>query len=394
TPYYYPAWSYGSTARVVYELTRRLAARGDDVTVLTSDAYDYKSRVVNDQNPVNIEGVKVFYLPNISNNLAFTRHVFIPAGAPAGAFDALRNADVIHIHGFRQVMSVTASILASREKIPYVVSAHGSALSLEGGVFTRLAYDMTVGRMVVGGAAVIHAVSEAEKKQYVKSGVDQDRIKVIYEGISLEGFNELPLHGEFRNRHGISADRKIVLYVGTISPRKGIEFMIKAIPVLQRRDVVLVMAGNVQGAGAEKMKRLAMELGVADRVLFAGLQSGKARLAAYRDSDITIYPTEDEAMGLIPHESLLCGTPVIVGEDCGVCEIVSRAGAGYPVEYGNTIELASAIERLLEDRRRSKQMADRGRAFIERELSWDAVMNKYTGMYEETGKAGSGVKAR
>jgi glycosyltransferase involved in cell wall biosynthesis len=382
TPCYYPAWSYGAVPRVVYELSRRQSRLGHEVTVLTTDVYDERSRVVADSYPVLIEGVRTFYLRNVSNRLAYSQHLFTPAGLDADAKVSLLKADVVHMHRYGHVLNHMARRVTSGQRIPYVFSAHGSVPLDYSKVAVKKVYDHTLGKSLLAGASIYLAVSEAERKKYVTAGLDDGRIRVVYNGIPVEEFASLPPKGEFKSMYNIPLDYKVVLYLGRVGPRKGVDFLVKAVAMLGRPDVLLVVAGHVQADELEFLSKLSVQHEVQDKVIFTGLLTDMKRLAAYRDADVTVFPSEKEVFGLSPFESIMCGTPAIVSDDSGACEIMSRAGAGDPVEYGNSIELAGAIARMLDDRRRAKNLVDRGRRFIEHDLSWDVLTPKYVAAYE------------
>ena len=383
TPFYYPAWAYGGIPRVVYEVSRRLFRLGHEVTVITTDVYDENSRVCVDASPITIEGVRTFYVRNFSNRLAYSMQVFLPGRLPDEAVEQIRRADVVHMHGHRHLLNHLAFTHVRKWRIPYVFSAHGTTLRVESRLLAKKVYDRVAGNRLLRGAAAYLAVSDAERRQYLTAELRESKIHVIRNGLSIEEYRDLPPRGEFRDQFGIMGGAPVVLFLGKVTPRKGVDFLIRAFARLEWKDAVLVIAGNVMGRGEGALKRLAAQLGVENRVIFTGLLTDRTRLGAYRDADVTVYATTLEVFGLVPFESLMCGTPVIVGDDCGACEILSRAGAGEVVEYGNAIELADVIGRILSDRNRAKQVVDRGRRFIEKELSWDVIVPKYVDLYRE-----------
>jgi glycosyltransferase involved in cell wall biosynthesis len=377
TPAFYPAWAYGGIPRSVHDLSRSQARLGHEISVITTDAFDASSRVVADQSPVVIEGVKAYYIKNVSNRIAFSKRFFLPSGMTQDSIKALCNSDLIHLHGHRNVLNHIAHRYAVREKIPYVFSAHGSMPREFGRELAKRAYDLLLGGPLLEGASLYLALSDAERRHYTEAGLDESRIRVIHEGIPVEEFRHLPERGDFRNSLGIPADLRIVLFLGTVEPRKGVDILVKAVGMLKRHDVLLVIAGTADSGVLSSLKGLVVRSEIQDRVVFTGLLTDFRSLSAYRDADVTVYATEDEAFGLVPFESIMCGTPAIVSDDSGACEVISRAGAGDPVEYGNVIELAGAISGILDDRRRAKNLVDRGRLFIEHELSWEVLAPKY-----------------
>ncbi|MHB9098738.1 MAG: glycosyl transferase, partial [Syntrophales bacterium] len=74
-------------------------------------------------------------------------------------------------------------------------------------------------------------MSEYEVRQYAEMGIEQDKIAVIYNGIDIEAFTDLPEAGAFRKKYGLTGN-KLILYLGRITPRKGIDFLVKAFSML------------------------------------------------------------------------------------------------------------------------------------------------------------------
>jgi glycosyltransferase involved in cell wall biosynthesis len=139
----------------------------------------------------------------------------------------------------------------------------------------------------------------------------------------------------------------VVLFLGKITPRKGVDVLIRAVPRLPPA-ALLVVAGNFM-MPREPLLRLARELGIAERVQFVGLLSGEEKLAAYVDADVVAYPAVDEIFGLVPFEALMCGAPVVVCDDSGCGEVVRAAEGGLLVRYGDPEALAQALRRFLSD---------------------------------------------
>ena len=128
TPCFYPAWAYGGIPRVVYELTRDLAKRGHDVSVYTTDVLDRGSR--HNSGEVVVQGVKVHYFRNLSNCLAYNFQVYLPAGLFGCMGRAVKDFDIIHLHGHRNFLNNIARHWAKKFRRPYILSAHGTVLRI------------------------------------------------------------------------------------------------------------------------------------------------------------------------------------------------------------------------------------------------------------------------
>ena len=123
-PYFYPAWSYGGPAKLVYDTSCFLAASGHQVTVYTSDAYDAERRLPFNQR-VSIPNLSVRYFRNIHNLLAYRYNIFFTPGLYWSVTREINSFDVIHIHDFYTPQNFWVAWLASWYQVPYLMSVHG-----------------------------------------------------------------------------------------------------------------------------------------------------------------------------------------------------------------------------------------------------------------------------
>ncbi len=380
-PYFYPAWAYGGIPRVAYELSRELVGRGHAVTVYTTDALDRGSRYGQGGKEVVVDGIKVRYFRNLSNALAYDHQIFLPTGLPGAIRRSIADFDILHLHGHRHLLNNAVHFHAMKSGKPFVLSGHGTVVRIERRVWAKRVFDKVLGDRILRDARRLVAVSEHEVGQYREMGVEKERIEVIYNGIDVDAYGALPEKGGFRGKYSL-ADRKIVLYLGKITPRKGLDFLVRAFSELEGRDAVLVIAGNDMGF-RDKVEAVIREKGVGDRVLFTGLLVGEEKLSVYRDADVVVYPAIHEIFGLVPFEAIMCGTPVIVTDDCGCGEIIGREGIGTTVRYGDVSGLRDKMAEVLSDGRGASEKVGKGRKFVEDNLSWERIGAKYERMYQE-----------
>jgi glycosyltransferase involved in cell wall biosynthesis len=137
------------------------------------------------------------------------------------------------------------------------------------------------------------------------------------------------------------------------------------------------LEGRLVVAGPERGMTVA-----APGVLFTGVLEGPERLELLVDADVLAYPSTKEVFGLVPLEGLLCGTPVVVGGDCGCGELIAEAGAGLLVDHGDVDALRRAIRRLLSDRGEARRFVERGRSFIRKNLDYQQIARRHIDLYE------------
>ncbi len=377
TPYFPPTWAYGGIPRIVYGLGRALCEQGVQVTVLTTDAMDARSRA-----PVKpdrtLDGMRVLTCRNISNRLAYDHQLFLPQDIHA-LLQRVPRPDIVHLHGHRHLLNNAADRFARAQFVPTVLTANGTLLRHERKQRVKLLWDMLVSGRIPGRAARCVVVSQAEWRQHLQGGLPPERLVEIPNGLDLGEFYPLPPRGLFRRRLGIEPGRPMVVYLGQLSPRKGVEHLVTAFNHDSPAGAALVVGGNDMGGG--KLARAVADPNAP--VHFVGLLEGEERIQLLVDADVLVYPSTAEVFGLVPFEGLLSGTPAVVGDDCGCGELIHGAGAGLLVRHGDVASLRAKISQLIEDSAQANAMVERGRDYIRQHFAWPRVAQQHRAMYEQ-----------
>lgn len=188
-PYFAPAYAYGGPPETVHKLSKALADRGHEVSVLTSDAFSATARQPERHSTNDLD---VYYLRNLSNYLAWKHQMFLPLGTNAFLRRHAREFDIIHVHSFRTYQNIVVRQHALGAGIPYILSAHGSVPRIVRMKLVKSLFDSIVGQDVLEDAAHLIAVSNAEQQQYETMGVPASKIAVIPNGIDAEQYSSLP----------------------------------------------------------------------------------------------------------------------------------------------------------------------------------------------------------
>ncbi|MEO8520646.1 MAG: glycosyltransferase [Acidobacteriota bacterium] len=359
-PYYDDAWAYGGIPRVATALTRGLARRGHGVSVCTTDACDAHARTA--VSTGTSHGVHVQVFANLSNRLAYHLQCFTPLGLRRHLRQHAGSFDVAHLHACHNFASTIAAAALGHAGVPFVVSPNGTARPIERRILAKRFFAATVGRRLLTRSARVLAVTEAERRDLVGLGVAHERIAVVPNPLE-----EAPGTGDaqrFRRAHALGT-APLVLFLGKLTPRKGIGDLITAYAALRRPATTLVIAGNDMGAGTAA-DALVSRLRLDGRVVRTGLLTGVERQDALSAAEVVVYPSRDEIFGLVPLEALLCGRPVVVCGDSGCGEVIRSVGGGLVVPPSDPPALAQAIAAILDDgprwRRLAREAGDRARA--------------------------------
>ena len=180
----------------------------------------------------------------------------------------------------------------------------------------------------------IVAVSEATKDALVKQyKVPEDKVTVIHNAVDTDRFHPLETP---KNTHAL-------LYIGRIDKRKGIEFLIRSMPLVREQipDVHLLVGGK--GSDLERMKTLVSRLHLERNVTFLGFVADDQLNELYNRANCVVVPSIFEGFGITVIEALAAGTRVVGTDVDGIREILRRGEFGRLVPYGDTLSLANAI---------------------------------------------------
>ena len=378
---FYPCHRAGGVVKVVYEISRALVKKGHEVTVITTDGCTPRLDVKKNTE-VQIEGIRVWYFQNISNFLRIKFKIATPYFLPLYLNKHMENVDIIHIHEHRSVLAILTHLYAKKYGIPYVIQAHGSVLPSFGKQNLKNWFDFVWGDKILKDAVKLIAVSNVEKDQYIKMGLPENKIEIIPNGIDISEYEKLPEQGKFRKKYGIKSDEKIILYLGRLHKTKGLDFLVNSFSNLLDcyRNVTLVIAGPESDFLNILITQI-KKLNIDEKVFVIGPLYKNEKLEAFVDSDVLVYPGRIEIFGLVPFEAIMCGTPVIVTDDCGCGEIIKENRCGYTIKYGDINGLTKKIYEVLSNPEAAKEKVNHGKQFIKEELNWEINISKFTTLY-------------
>jgi len=220
-------------------------------------------------------------------------------------------------------------------------------------------------------ADLITCVSNHEKEVLVKEiGLNDDNIKIIYNGIYWDDWKEIPSKKVFRDKFPQISDR-FVIFAGRLATNKGLTNLIEAISIGDSDEFDLVIMGADMGLGKE-LDALALSQNVKMHRL--GHVDDNVYRSALAAAEVLVLPSEYEAFGIVLLEAAAANTPVIGTRVGGIPEAMSENNNGLIVEYDNSNELSKAIFSILEDSKMSKEMGDFGRKFSSN-FSWENLID-------------------
>ncbi len=273
------------------------------------------------------------------------------------------DADLVHCH---DAHGLTAAWLAGASRRARLVASRRLANRLAGGRL-GLARYRAAGRIV--------AVSEFVKRSVVASGIPPGHVEVVYDGVPVPPRAPAVERDAARRSWSGAPEEPLIGCVGYLLPEKGQETLIRAVPLFGGRAARsrVVLAGD--GADRARLERLARELGVAQRVRFAGHVEDIE--AVYRALDVFVFPSLAEPLGSSLLAAMAHALPVVASGSGAVPEIVREGENGLLAPAGDPAAFAAAVSRLLEDPALARTLGEAARKTVEERFS-DARMVEAT----------------
>ena len=378
--FFYPCLSAGGVVNASYQIAK-MQARDNSVKVISSDACKKRLKFENGRYDVDVDGIKVDYFKNISNRFKLATMLDTPIGAIFRIKNQIRDFDVVHVHEHRQTLSIIACYFARRYGIPYVVQAHGSVLPFFQKEGLKNIFDKVFGFKILHGASKVFALTEVEKEQYLKMGVEEDRIEIVPLGINIEEYSNLPEGGIFREKFNISKDDKLIIFIGRVHEIKGLDLLIDAFKELADSvsDVKLAIVGPDDGYMDALNSRIA-ECGLSDKVIVTGPLYKREKQEALVDCDLFVMPSKYESFTTSGLEAMACGKPLVLTKNNHIHDWVDGS-VGLACD-DDKMSLKDAMAEVLFDEELSKKFGMNGRRLIQEKYNWDMINEQILNIYE------------
>ncbi|MCW4458866.1 glycosyltransferase family 4 protein [Microbacterium sp. MPKO10] len=367
--------SYAPHVGGVEEHVRNVATvlhrRGHDVAVWTIDRDGSFAVDV-------LDGIPVWRLPAPLPSRSVRDIARFVRAAPGAwrvwnrAFDTLR-PDLIHVHCFGP-NGTFANALAARRRTPLVVTSHGETLADDAGVFEHSQLARTSLRSAIRRAAAVTGCSSVALSDLEEHfGLPRGDGTVVFNGIDLEE------HATQAPRPITGISGRYVAAVGRLQQVKGFDLLVRAFARARLGpEVSLVIGGD--GPESAVLSELAVDLGIADRVVLPGRLDRAQVAGLMRDAAIVAVPSRFEAFGIATLEAWRAGTPVVATTRGGPREFVTHGVDGLLCDPTDTEVFAATLADVLADPVHAASLAESGRRRVDA-FTWEHTTHAYEALY-------------
>jgi glycosyltransferase involved in cell wall biosynthesis len=271
--------------------------------------------------------------------------------------------DVIHAHWWFP-SGVVGAWLKSLSHVPLLTTMHGTDV--------RLARTVGVAKPLFR-----HVVQHSTKVTTVSRWLAEEVDKLMPGTHPMVA--PMPVATNLFSPNGVREKGRL-LFVGRLNNQKGLEHLIHALADMKQVTKLDVVG---DGPGRATLEGLASERGVADRIRWHGQLKQSELAVLYQKASALVVPSAEEGLGMVAIEALLCETPVVAFDSGGLRDIIQHDKTGVMVAPGDRKALARAVDSLIENEARAKDLGKAGRLYALATFAPESAARKYADIYRQ-----------
>ena len=365
-------------------LCREMARRGWDVSLLATDRDGEDRLDVPLRTWVVREGFRTTYFSTAS----------LPGGWDRFALceDYRRTlkhevplADVVHVYSMYHYPGFWAALYARRYGVPYVLEPHGT---LDTYMFARnkrrkRLFEYLFEKRNFRNAAAIRFLSEIEASMARNNLKTAFTEAVIPTGIEPSEFRPSNRVANIIHKYAIPSNRRLIIFVGRLHMKKGIDLLIQAFIQLSRMDETLhlVVIGPDDGM-EQRIRAMIAQANIDSRVTLTGMVIGQDKIDLMSAAAVVAIPSYTENFCNVAIEAMALRVPVIVSSGVAIAQQIDEAGAGI-VAAPAADEFVKAIRRVMGEPGAIRRFGLAGQALTSRCFSWTAVGGNVDTLYRD-----------
>lgn len=336
----YVATTYGGPGKVVVELTQALAQSDIEVDLVTTNAnvdtpLDVPLQVWHDR-----KGHRIQYFPSWNR-----QDLIWSTSLLRWLAQHIREYDVVHTHCLFMPIASATNWICRWQRVPFVMTPHGmlEPWALSQKAWKKRLYYTAIEQPTLKQAKAIHVLTSIEAEQVKSLGLNQT--VVVPNGIHRREFESLPDANLFYQQFPHTRDRRLILFLGRLDPKKGLDLLAPAFASVHQKfpQTHLVIAGPDMIGYLPTAQAFFEDLNLAQHITFTGMLSGELKLAALAAASVYVCPSYSEGFSMSVLEGMAAGLPCVITEGCNFSEAAQVVQVVKPTSCAIAAALIDAI---------------------------------------------------
>lgn len=369
---------YGGPSKCVLELTQALGLQGYDVDLVSTNANGGHPFDVPLGQWIEKKHYRMQYFPCFEfqdYKWSFQLSKWLWAN--------VRDYDLVHTNAIFSLPNIPAYQVCQFYKVPYVITPHGMlepwALSYK--AWKKRIYYTLFEKPALQRASAVQMLASPEAQQVHSLNLGTPLI-ISPNGIHRHDFERLPDPNVFYQAFSETRGKKLILFLGRIDPKKGLDFLAQAFGEANRRfpNAHLVVAGPDNVGFLSTVRQYFAEHDCLESVTFTGMLTGELKRAALAAANYYIAPSYSEGFSVSVLEGMAAGLPCIITTGCNFPE-AAKANVAYVVDVHEDA-IREALCNCMADPEAALSMGKRARKFIFDYYTWDKIAGNLAGIYQ------------
>ena len=208
----------------------------------------------------------------------------------------------------------------------------------------------------------------------LKVGIPDNKIEIIPTGANIKIKKK---DRSIRKEFGIEKNKKIVLYVGLLNHRKGIDIIIRTAIKLNSKKIIFILVGD--GQKKQYYEKLVEENNLTERIIFTGFRKDVYNF--YSEVDLLLFPSRGEGLAGVLMESMIYGIPIVTSDISGTKDLIEDNINGFLCKTNDIDCYVKKINILLDNKELREKFITNSKIKVKKLFSWDKNIIKFKKLY-------------
>ncbi|MDZ8188193.1 MAG: glycosyltransferase [Nostoc sp. ChiSLP02] len=370
----------GGPSQAVLETVKALRNQGVAAEIATTNDNGNDLLDVPLKQCIEYKQVPIWFFSRFSPQVNFIREFAFSSQLTWWLWQNAGNYDLLHVHAIFSYASTVAMAIARIKNIPYIVRPLGQLCewSLQQSARKKQIYLQSIERANLNHAQALHLTSQQEQQEVADLGLRVPSF-VLPHGLLIPEPVANARH-RLRQYLNLPADEPVILFLSRLHPKKGLDYLIKALGKLSDRRFSFVLAGSGTKEYEAEIESLLVKTGIRHRTYLPGFVAGETKNLFIQGSDLFALTSHSENFGVAVLEALAVGVPVLLTPGVALASVVQQNQLGYIAQM-DVSAIAEAIDRYLSHPQVGIEMGDRARQLVLENYTWNRIAKNLMDIY-------------
>lgn len=368
-------WAIGGPARIIYDHTTEVLLQGHEVDILSPMTPGEKSYPV----PTGarlIECARTTPLSNYYREFSVDMYRYLKAH--------ITEYDVIHMHGIWHFGSLAPFLLPNNAV--KVITIHGllDTWAVAHSKWKKQLVTLLYQKRLLGKADLIQINNKDEEQDVIRYlGYRPKNMVIVPNGMKVSEYANLPEKGLFRKKHQIRADQQMILFMGRLNIKKGLDLLLPAFLKVHKElpDAILILAGPDDGYQAET-EVFIRKNNLGERIKLVGMLTDTLKKEALSDADLFVLPSYSEGFSIAVLEAMTSKVATIVSDRVGFGDYIKKYNAAYLTPL-NSDGVAEGLLKILQDKSYAENLIKSAYKMVTENFDIKVVANQLLEEYKK-----------